>query len=138
MLLSARFYLMFSALAFVLIGLNTFHDPVAAMAGIELMPGSVSALNEVRANYGGMQITIGLVLLAGALRAAMLRPALWFSAAITGGLAAGRVISIALDGPPNTVVTVLLGIEATSALIALFLLWRLPAHAAQRSSGDKQ
>lgn len=123
----ARFYLAVSALAFVLIGLNTFHDPVAAMAGLELQPRSVSALNEVRANYGGLQITIGLVLLAGVLKAAWLRPALWVSAAVTGGLVAGRVVSIALDGMPNKAVTGFFCLEIVAGMIALALLSRLPA-----------
>jgi hypothetical protein len=121
----ARAYLALSALAFVFIGLNTFHDPVAAMAGLELQPASVSAVNEVRANYGGLQITIGLVLLAGVLRAEWLRPSLWVSAAVTGGLVAGRVVSIALDGLPNSVVVGFFFLEIAAALIALVLLWRL-------------
>lgn len=122
----ARVYLALSALAFVFIGLNTFHDPHAAMAGLELQPASVSAFNEVRANYGGLQITIGLLLLAGARWAAWLRPSLWVSAAVTGGLVAGRIASIALDGLPNSIVVGFFGLEMTSALIALVLLWRLP------------
>jgi hypothetical protein len=122
-------YLAVSALAFVLIGLNTFHDPVAAMAGLELQPKSVSAFNEVRANYGGLQITIGLVLLAGVFSAVWVRPALWVSAAVTGGLVAGRVVSIALDGMPNKAVTGFFGLEILAALVALALLWRLPQFA---------
>jgi hypothetical protein len=129
----ARFYLALSALAFVLIGLNTFHDPVAAMAGLELQPHSVSAFNEVRANYGGLQITIGLVLLAGALSAARVRSALWVSAAVTGGLVAGRTVSIALDGMPNKPVTQFFCLEIVAVLIALALLWRLPSSASRRS-----
>jgi hypothetical protein len=122
----ARAYLALSALAFVIIGLNTFHDPVAAMAGLELRPASVSALNEVRANYGGLQITVGLLLLAGVLRAEWRRPSLWVSAAVTGGLVAGRIVSITLDGPPNSVVVAFFFLEIVSALTALVLLWRLP------------
>ncbi|MGZ5202837.1 MAG: DUF4345 domain-containing protein [Telluria sp.] len=127
----ARIYLGVSALAFVLIGLNTFHDPAAAVAGLELRPATVSALNEVRANYGGLQITIGLVLLAGVLSSAWLRPALWVNAAVTGGLIAGRIVSIALDGMPNRAVTGFFVLEIVAALIALALLWRLPRPVAQ-------
>jgi hypothetical protein len=122
----ARAYLALSALAFVLIGLNTFHDPVAAMVGLELRPASVSAVNEVRANYGGLQIAIGLVLLTGVLRAEWQRPSLWVSVAVTGGLVAGRVVSITLDGLPNNVVVFFFLLEIVSALTALVLLWRLP------------
>jgi hypothetical protein len=123
--LFARAYLALSALVFVLIGLNTFHDPIAAVAGLELRPGSISALNEVRANYGGLQITIGLVLLAGVFSAAWMRPALWVSAAVTGGLVAGRIVSVALDGLPNTVVVGFGVLEFVAALAAVVLLSRL-------------
>jgi hypothetical protein len=128
----ARVYLALSALAFVFIGLNTFHDPHAAMAGLELQPASVSAFNEVRANYGGLQITIGLLLLAGVRWAEWLRPSLWVSAAVTGGLVAGRIASIALDGLPNSAVVGFFCLEMTSALIALVLLWRLPKPGIQK------
>jgi hypothetical protein len=133
-----RIYLALSALAFVLIGLNTFHDPVAAMAGLELQPSSVSAFNEVRANYGGLQVTIGLVLLAGVLSAAWLRPALWVSAAVTGGLVAGRLVSIALDGLPNSVVVGFFVLEIVATLAAFALLWRLPKEDTGRSGSALQ
>lgn len=128
----ARAYLAISALAFFAIGLNTLLDPARAMAGVELLPGSVSALNEVRANYGGLQVAFGLMLAAGALRTAWTDGALWVSAAICGGLLAGRLLSLMLDGAPNTTVQMLAGIEAVSLLLAAGLLWRRRADAASQ------
>ena len=51
-----QIFLLLSGIGFMLIGINTFRDPIAAMAGVELGVQSINALNEVRANYGGMQI----------------------------------------------------------------------------------
>ena len=126
MLTFTRVFLALSALAFLLIGLNTFHDPVAAMAGIDLVPASASALNEVRANYGSLQIAFGALLLAGALSASFLRPALWIYFAICGGLVAGRIVGLVVDGVPNHVILTLMATEVVTALVSALLLWRLP------------
>ena len=62
-----QIFLLLSGIGFMLIGINTFRDPIAAMAGVELGVQSINALNEVRANYGGMQIGIGILLFSAAL-----------------------------------------------------------------------
>ncbi|MDP2226931.1 MAG: DUF4345 family protein, partial [Moraxellaceae bacterium] len=69
-------FLLLCGISFILIGFNTFRDPVAAMALVDLSVSSVSALNEIRANYGGMQIGIGLLLLAGFRLPSLAAPAL--------------------------------------------------------------
>jgi len=118
-----KLFLILCALAFIYIGLATFHDPLAALAPVEITSNSVSALNELRANYGGLQIGIGLLLLIGALLPSMTRPALLVQALLVGGLAAGRLISIGLDGLPNGFVLMLLALESTIALLsAVFFL----------------
>jgi hypothetical protein len=62
-----QMFLLLSGIGFMLIGINTFRDPIAAMAGVELGVQSINALNEVRANYGGMQMGIGILLFSAAL-----------------------------------------------------------------------
>lgn len=119
-----QLFLLVTGVSFLLIGLNTFHDPLAAMAPVELAINTVSALNELRANYGGLQIGIGLLLLAGVLRPTLARPALLAQALIVGGLACGRLISIALDGLPNSFVQSLVVLESVIALTSLALYCR--------------
>jgi hypothetical protein len=103
---------------------------VAALAPVEILPLTVSAFNELRASYGGLQIGIGLLLLAGALLPSLTRPALLAQALMVGGLAAGRLVSLWLDGLPNGFVLMLLALESTIALLsAVFLVWgKDPAH----------
>lgn len=120
-------FLALTGLAFLLIGANTFRDPQAAMRGVDLLLHSVSAVNEVRANYGGMQIGMGLFFLAGAWRPRLTRPALLALALFTGGLVAGRLISMALDGLPNSMVLALLLLEVVAASVALLFLLRRPS-----------
>lgn len=125
-----RGFLLVSALGFLLIGINTFRDPLAALAGVELAVNTVSALNELRANYGGLQIGMALFLLTGLIRPDMTRPALLAQMLLVGGLAIGRVVSIALDGPPNATVQGLLVLESVTALLSLALYARNPSHGA--------
>ena len=96
MIFLSRLFLSMSAIAFLLIGLNTLYDPVAAMTAIELQPTSISATNEIRANYGGMHLAFALIMLTGAIAASARRPALWMSFSITFGLVVGRLISFIL------------------------------------------
>lgn len=111
-------------LAFVLIGANTFVDPLRAVAPLELQAFTVSALNEVRATYGGMQVGIGLFLWAGVRSAALTRPALLAQALVVGGLAAGRLIGIGLQGWPSGFVQGLLVLESVIAVVSVVLYRR--------------
>ena len=119
-----QIFLLLSGIGFMLIGVNTFRDPVAAMAGVELGVQSMNALNEVRANYGGMQIGIGILLFCGALLHWLSRSALLALSLITGGLVVGRLVSMMLDGMPNTAVQALLILEFLTTIAALFLFFR--------------
>ncbi len=118
-------FLLLCALAFIYIGIATFHDPRAALAPVEIVPASVSAFNEARANYGGLQIGIGFFLLAGAFVPSLTRSALLMQTLLVGGLAFGRVVSVSVDGVPNPFMLMLLALESTIALLSLaFLLQR--------------
>lgn len=121
-----QLFLLLSGLVFILIGVNTFRDPVAAMAGVELGVQSINALNEVRANYGGMQMGIGLLLVSAALMTWLTRPALLALSLVTGGLVVGRLMSIMIDGTPNSTVQALLGLEFFTTVIAIFLFTQQP------------
>ena len=113
-------------LAFVLIGVNTFVDPLRAMSPLELNVNTVNALNELRATYGGLQIGIGLFLFAGVGRATLRRPVLLAQALMVGGLVIGRLVGIALDGLPSGFVQSLLALETTIAVLSVVLYRREP------------
>ena len=119
-----QIFLLLSGIGFMLIGINTFRDPIAAMAGVELGVQSINALNEVRANYGGMQIGIGILLFSAALLQWLSRSALLALSLITGGLVVGRLVSIMLDGMPNTTVQALLILEFVTTVAAIFLFFQ--------------
>ena len=119
-----QMFLLLSGIGFMLIGINTFRDPIAAMAGVELGVQSINALNEVRANYGGMQMGIGILLFSAALLQWLSRSALLALSLITGGLVVGRLVSIMLDGMPNTTVQALLILEFVTTVAAIYLFFQ--------------
>jgi hypothetical protein len=118
-----RAFLVLVALNFVGVGGYNLLFPAQGMAGFELSLGSPSSLNEIRANYGGMHLLLGLFFLSGALRAEARRSALLLAAIFTGGLVGGRIVSLVLDGSPNGFVWRLLALEAAGCAAA-FALWR--------------
>lgn len=119
-------FLLLCGLGFLLIGANTFYDPLAAMAPVELNINTVNALNELRANYGGLQIGLGLFLLTGICCTSYVRPAVLAQVLIVGGLAAGRLVSMILDGQPSAFVQGLFVLESVIALLSLMLFLRQP------------
>jgi hypothetical protein len=110
----------------VFLGLGAFNlfSPVAGMAGFEMQIASVSALNEIRANYGGMHFALGLLFLSGAFLRALKVTALLVVALFTGGLVLGRLLSLALDGMPNLFVSGLFALEALGCSVAIVLYRR--------------
>lgn len=98
-----RLFLLLSSAVFFLIGINTFIDPQKAVIGLDLHLSSVTAFNEMRANYGGMHLGMGLMLLVAAFKKQYRLAGLWLVCIFTGGLLFGRAVSMFLDGRPNDV-----------------------------------
>lgn len=118
----AQVFLFLCAVVFFAIGLNTFANPLAAMSPLDLAVNSPRALNEIRANYGGLQIGIGLVLLWGVLRSEFRAQALLVQALLMGGLASGRLVHWATDGSPGEFNNLLLAVEVTVTVVSL-VVW---------------
>lgn len=112
--------------ATVFLGLGTINlfFPVAGMAAFDVQISSVSALNEIRANYGGMHFALGLLFLSGALVRALRVSTLLVVALFTAGLLLGRLVSLVLDGIPNLFVLGLFALEALGCAVATVLYTR--------------
>jgi len=130
----ARFVLI--ANAFVFAGAGTafllFPDAMAARVGIELR--RVSGPSDVRAVFGGLEVAIALLLALAAARDARLRAGLLASASLFGGLCAGRVTSLLLDGIPEAISWVLFGAELAGLVLSLVALRSLPEAGTARAS----
>ncbi|MEU1205462.1 DUF4345 domain-containing protein [Nocardia sp. NPDC005825] len=113
-----------AAVAFAVIGLNGLLNPTTVAAGIGLQIMATAGFDEVRANYGGLQLAIAAILVIGLVRAPARRPALAVVTAVCAGLAFGRLVSIAVDGLPPANMVGLLVIEATTVASGANLWYR--------------
>jgi hypothetical protein len=96
-----RALLLLAAASFLYVGISGLLSPVSLTEPIDLEMRGPSAVNEIRANYGGMHLAIGLLFLAGALVARARRPATILLAVFAAGLVFGRIVSIVVDGVPG-------------------------------------
>lgn len=83
---------------------------------------SASEANLFRAACGGMFVGFALLFCAGALKAQLARTAQFALLAFMGGLAIGRLVSMATDGVPHVVLVVALAVEVTYSGAAFYLL----------------
>lgn len=98
----ARFVLAVCALPFAVIGFGFLLLPVdmASLIGVRLA--DATAVADVRAVYGGLQLGCAACLALAAANPAWVRAGLVGQLALYGGLAGARVLSYALSGWPST------------------------------------
>ena len=112
---------------FTIIGLSHLSVPQAMLSFHGLMMTTVNAYSDVRAGYGGLYVALGVVFLGGAARPGMRDLALLMLAAVTGGLAGGRLLSLIVDGAPTWSAWLLMSIELAAAVSVASLLRRRPS-----------
>lgn len=121
----ARIFLFIYTLLFLSFGIYAFLNPnlIVDMMGATDM--ASAGIYELRSNYGGVSMGIGLMCLAGALRPVLQRPALYVLVAYTGGYALGRFMALPLDGVPPANLIAYTVFETVTAILAALLLRRL-------------
>ena len=124
---ASRGFVALNALLFIGLGLRALSEPAAHMAPFDLLAPSAAMLGEIRANYGGMHLGIGLLFALGAVRAEWQRTGLAVLLAFLGGLAVGRTLSVFVDGTPPVFAIAFIAIEWVGAVLAMALLLRRPA-----------
>lgn len=105
--------------AFIVMGVGAIAKPTLVTAQFGILDLTPAGRNEVRAVYGGFGIFMALALLV-ALRQSELRDGILFTvAAALGGMAAGRLLSAAVD---RCIDRAPLGYLVLEAIVALMLL----------------
>ncbi|MGI9431251.1 MAG: DUF4345 domain-containing protein [Myxococcota bacterium] len=128
--MATRIFLIVSALVWLPYGIFCFFQPgfLEGAAGVTSL--SPTGSTELRAMYGGLQASIGVVSLLGAVRVSFAPTALRMLAWVFGGLATGRLLGAALDDGWSAYTGSALGFE----LLGLgACLWLLRASAEARS-----
>ena len=125
--MATRIFLALSALIWLPYGLLCFFQPsgLAESAGVTFT--TATGATELRAMYGGLEIAIGALALAGVLRAALAHQALVLLLVACAGLGGARLIGVAIDGGLSSYTGMALALElGTVALTAWLLRRRAP------------
>jgi hypothetical protein len=93
---------------------------------VDLTPTSATARSDVRAVFGGLELALAVFLGVCARRPAWHQAGLLAEALAFGGLAAGRLLSLATDGVPGALTFALWGPELLGAALAVVALRRHP------------
>lgn len=105
-------------------GLWCFSEPaiLREFAGVAALNPTGSV--DLRATYGGLQVAVGLLLLGGALRAALTRPVLIAYGTICAGVGSARLLGALLESEWSSYTVSGIGLELGTALVVLVLLAR--------------
>lgn len=96
-----KIFLGLMAALYLVFGLVSFFNPEAMTASLDVEIGGPNGIYEVRGIYGGVSLAAALLCLAGAVKASMARPALWFVLIYMGGYVFARAAAL-LAGPAPT------------------------------------
>lgn len=117
----ARIFLGLSVLLWIPYGIYCFVQPGALAEAAGVVSTSATGSTELRAMYGGLQVAIGSLALAGFLREKLVASALLAIAFLCGGLFSARLLGLFIDGGLSAYTGLGLAFEATSLFFALFL-----------------
>lgn len=117
-----RFFLGAIAATYIAFGVFSLLHPDTMTASLGVDVGGPNGSFEMRGVFGGVSLGAAALCLAGALRANMVRPALWFIVAYMGGYCFARLASVALGDLPTPGTWRFVAFEAVTLFIASFAL----------------
>ena len=117
----ARGYLWLAAVVFIGLGIALMIWPTEILARVEVKCETPTAFADIRADYGGCILGVGLFLIWCAAQRQFIRAGLLCVALIFSGYAIGRLLSLVIDGTPNPIIFILIAVELIGALAALAL-----------------
>ncbi len=107
---------------FAAYGVGFLIAPQALASQLDITLGSASALADFRAMYGGLCLAVGAFFVLGLRFATWRRQAVVLATLGAGGLAVGRLTSIAIDGLPGPLVLAFLASELAALALGGFIL----------------
>jgi hypothetical protein len=119
-----KFFLLLQGIGFCLFGAFMFLNPQIMADTMGAANMSSDGIYELRGIYGGVSMGGGVLILAGALKPALARTALFFLLAFTGGYAIARFAALPLDGMPSSNFYPVIAYETITAFISAYLLKR--------------
>ncbi len=116
-------FLVIVGLAFLSIAIPAFINPQSIMDNVQVTLGNTSALNSVRAMYGGVNLFFGLYLIYAAFKKQETGLILVFL--YSGGFVAGRIYSLIAEGNASSFIITWLCIESLLTILSILLLRKL-------------
>ena len=121
---TTKIYLAISVLIWLPYGLYCAFAPEYLESAAGVMATTPTGTTEIRAMYGGLQASIGMMCAAALVRADLDRSAVLALAFLTSGLFLVRVAGFLLDGSASEYTNGVLVFEGTYALISIMLFRR--------------
>ncbi|MAR90334.1 MAG: DUF4345 domain-containing protein [Pseudomonadota bacterium] len=118
-------FLLLNAVAWLFYGIYCLLQPalLTELTGMQIT--TPTAVTEVRAMYGGVQMAIGVVCLLALFNPGLLRPALVMLTFVMAGLALARTLGLLLDGSTTGYVLGAIAFEAVFAGLSGLCLRRV-------------
>lgn len=122
----AKCGLLFAAVVFIVIGMGFLVVPVEWASLVEISLPTAMARTDFRATYGGFDLAMGVYLGLCALRTEWIRPGVVALGLAAAGFGGGRLLGILVEGTASPLMLSFAVIETASALLAFYVLRRLP------------
>jgi hypothetical protein len=107
-----------ASLVFVGLGVALMIWPTEILAGVEVKFESPTAFADIRADYGGCILGLGVFLVWCATQRLLIRPGLICVGLVFSGYSIARLLSVAIDGQPKRIIFILLAVELCGAFIS--------------------
>lgn len=114
-------YLWLAAVVFIGLGVALLFWPTEILKSVEVKFDTPTAFADIRADYGGCILGVGLFLTWCAFQRRFVRAGLLCVGLVFSGYVMGRLISLALDGTPKRIIFILIAVEVVGALVAFAL-----------------
>ena len=118
----SKAFLVIVALGLVPVALSYGLAPAKSLQWLFGIDASGVNISHIFRGVMGLYLAMIAFWIAGALRPGLRAPALWSLVIFMGGLALGRLLSVALDGWPHPLLVVFLMLEVAIAVVGLWLL----------------
>ncbi|MFZ9889682.1 MAG: DUF4345 family protein [Myxococcota bacterium] len=119
-----RFVLLLAFGTFAFFGISFLVIPQTMAAVVDIHPASTTALSDVMAVYGGLEVAIALVLARYLTQKQRTAEGLWLAAVLFGGLGGGRLLGVLVHQPISGVTFRVLTAEWFAAAGCAFAWWR--------------
>jgi len=114
-------YLLVTGALFILVGLRALIGPVGAVARpFGIAADTPDTLHYIRSGSGGVALGCGSAMIAGGILPAYALAGLVVGVAVLGGLVAGRLYSLVVDGRPGRIALMSGGFEAFGLISGLY------------------